>query len=621
MSVASLAACSADPPTPDAAAAALGQALGSGDFGAVPLADGSPAPDALAQARTVAFEKLGDVQPQVTGTGVTVDEQDPKRAIATYHWAWNLGATWEYDVTAQLDLVDGDDGPAWRATWRTSLLAPDLIDGETLAVARTPARRGTILAGDGSAIVQPRPVWRIGIDKTRVAPEGQDAATRALATALGMDPEAYARRVAAAGERAFVEAIVVRQDDAAYDVAALRAIEGVNAVADELPLAPNRLFARPILGQAGPATAEIIDASGGAVVAGDTTGLSGLQKQYDAQLRGTPGLSVEARNGPATRVLFAVDPVPGAPLSTTLDGRLEQAAEDVLAPVPGAAGLVAIRPSTGEVLAAASGPNGDGLSTSTVGQYAPGSTFKVAGALALLRAGLTPDTVVTCPTSVTVDGRQFDNFPGYPASANGDVPLRTAFANSCNTAFIGQRDAAPQAALVAAAGSLGLAPDPSLGFPAFLGTVPTDSDGTDHAASMIGQGRVLASPLGMATVAASVAAGHTVVPVLVRPADGSTPQASSGAPELTGAEAETLRGLMRSVVTEGGATFLGDVPAPEVYAKTGTAQYQAAGGSLANHAWMIAIHGDLAVCVFVETGDLGSTTAGPLMEQFLRAAG
>jgi cell division protein FtsI/penicillin-binding protein 2 len=127
----------------------------------------------------------------------------------------------------------------------------------------------------------------------------------------------------------------------------------------------------------------------------------------------------------------------------------------------------------------------------------------------------------------------------------------------------------------------------------------------------------------MATVAASVAAGHTVTPVLVRPAGSSSDAATTGAQPttsaqpLTQAEADALRDLMRGVVTEGGATFLQDVPAPEVYAKTGTAQYET-GSGLANHAWMIAIHGDLAVCVFVDTGDYGSTTAGPLMEQFLR---
>ena len=426
--------------------------------------------------------------------------------------------------------------------------------------------------------------------------------------------------MAAAGPKAFVEAITVRQNDAAYDVGALLTIPGVNAVKDQIPLAPTRTFARPILGQVGQATKEIVDGSHGAIVAGDLTGTSGLERQYDAQLRGTPGLSVVATNGPVSRQLFHVDPVAGTPLQTTLDVTLQELAESVLAPGPANAARVAVRPSTGEVLAAASGPNGDGLSTATVGQYAPGSTFKIASALALLRAGLAPDSKLSCPTSVTVDGYQFDNVPGYPSTELGSIPLTTAFAHSCNTAFVGQATTVSQDALIAAARSLGLDPAPSLGFPAFLATLPADSTGTDHAASMIGQGRVIASPLGMATVAASVAAGHTVTPVLVKPAAASSTPATTPAVPLTQAEADTLRQLMRGVVTNGTATLLQGVPAPDVEAKTGTAQYQAANG-LANHAWLVAIHGDLAVCAFVETGDFGATTAGPLVVQFLKAAG
>jgi cell division protein FtsI/penicillin-binding protein 2 len=75
---------------------------------------------------------------------------------------------------------------------------------------------------------------------------------------------------------------------------------------------------------------------------------------------------------------------------------------------------------------------------------------------------------------------------------------------------------------------------------------------------------------------------------------------------------------MRAVVTDGGARALADVPGPEVIAKSGTAQYGSA-ESLRNHAWMIAGQGDLAVAVFVETGDYGSTTSGPLLADFLRA--
>ena len=137
----------------------------------------------------------------------------------------------------------------------------------------------------------------------------------------------------------------------------------------------------------------------------------------------------------------------------------------------------------------------------------------------------------------------------------------------------------------------------------------------------------------MATVAASVAKGSTVVPRLVVLPDGaSVPEPSqteeptaaatpSDRPQvpLTADEAATLKSLMRSVVTDGGATFLQDVPGGEVAAKTGTAQFGDA-GNLQNHVWMIAIQGDLAVAVFVDVGDYGSTTAGPLLKSFLQAA-
>ena len=62
------------------------------------------------------------------------------------------------------------------------------------------------------------------------------------------------------------------------------------------------------------------------------------------------------------------------------------------------------------------------------------------------------------------------------------------------------------------------------------------------------------------------------------------------------------------------------MPGPPVIAKTGTAEFQASGGELSTHAWMIGAQGDLAVAVFVDLGSSGSGTAGPILEAFLRAA-
>ncbi|ADG76334.1 penicillin-binding protein transpeptidase [Cellulomonas flavigena DSM 20109] len=629
-----LQACSASVPDARPAAEALAAALGSGDFTAVPLAPDAPAPDELAATRTAVVDGLGRATATVDVGDVEVAE-DELTATAPLEVTWDLPwveQDWTYTATAQLVRDEEDEEQPWRARWALSLLAPDLTTGESLTLVRRPAERGAVLGQGGTPLVEKRPVSRIGIDKQRLAETGgdADAAARGLATALGMDPEAYAQRVASAGPQAFVEAIVVRAGDASYDLVALGDLPGVNLVPDELPLALTRTFARAILGTVGDATAEIVEASDGEVVAGDKAGLSGLQRQYDTQLRGTPGVVVTAvgQSG-AERVLLDVPPVDGEPLQTSIDPALQQRAEDVIGALVPASAIVAVRPSTGEVLAAANGPGSGGLSTATVGQYAPGSTFKVVSALAYLRGGLTPESAVSCLPSITVDGRTFQNFPGYPAAALGDVPFRTAFANSCNTAFIAARDLAADGGLLAAARSLGLEPAAELGFPAFLGTVPDDASATAHAASVIGQGEVLASPLGMATVAASVAAGRTVVPILVTPgADSAAPDgAVSDAPSddattlppatpLTAPEAEALRTMMRAVVTEGGAGLLADLPGEPVLAKTGTAQF-GTDADLRNHAWMIAIQGDLAVAVFVGEGDYGSTTAGPLLEAFL----
>lgn len=315
---------------------------------------------------------------------------------------------------------------------------------------------------------------------------------------------------------------------------------------------------------------------------------------------------------PTERVVFSSDPVAGRDLGTTIDPRVQQTAEEVLADIQGPAAIVALRPSTGAVLAVADGPGSQGYPTAVAGRYAPGSVFKVVSSLALLRAGLTPDSPAQCPDTLTVEGRTFHNFPDYPAAATGTIDLRTAIAQSCNTAIIALRDQATPTALIDAAASLGLGTDTDLGFDAFLGNVPADSTGTDHAAAMMGQARIEASPLAMATVAASIGAGTTVTPRLLDDAPDTAPPPTPLATD----EASALRELMRAVVTDGGAQLLRDIPGAPILAKTGTAQY-GPGDQLANHAWMIALHDDLAVAVFVETGDYGSTTAGPLMARFL----
>lgn len=619
-------------PDPEAAAGELAAALQAGTPADFPLTmETSASPDeqyasVFEQLVTAVGEDAGTVEvknvtPLEEGDGGTAT------ATATLTWTWPVATdeAWEYETVAELTYpgpADGEAG-AWEAAWNLGVLVPGLEAGERLSVERTEPVRGDIVTTSGETLVGLTPVHRVGIDKTR---PGWESAAAALGDVLGFDQattDDIAAQVESAGAKAFINVITIRDNDPEYDFEAAMEIAGVVGIPDEIPLARDRDFARGLLGTVGEATEEIVKDSEGTVKAGDMVGLSGVQAAYDEQLRGVPGLAVtiepaEGGGGGESREAFTIDKQDGEPVAISLDPATQlraQAALDGFGDL--ASAIVAIKPSTGEVLAAASGPGSEGYSTATVGQYPPGSTFKIATSLAMLRAGTTPDSTLPCTATINVEGRQFQNVPGYPQSAMGDaVPFRTVFANSCNTAFISQHQAISQQQLHDAAAALGLGIEHEVPFGAAagFGDVPTEASGTEHAASMIGQGQVLATPLAMATVAASVSAGHTVSPWLVEPTGKDAEAAPAG--DLTEDEAATLRDLMGGVVEEGSATILQDVPGI-VGAKTGTAQF---GDGSKAHVWMLAVADDLAAVVFIEEGELGSTTAGPVMHEFLKGS-
>ena len=595
-------------------AADLAAALSGHSLGEVPLDD---------EAQRAAFAELVaplDEVPVAVDVVDVLEVEEEGRAEATLAWRWDVSdaAAWEYETTAA--LAQGGDGSTWAVAWSPEAFVPDLAEGETVGLRTLTPQRGDIIGDGGEVLVTERPVLRYGLDKTKVEGPQVARSARRIARVLDVDAAAYAERAEAMGAQAFVEALVLREDDALEVLPAFRRVPGALAVRDTLPLAPTREFAAALLGRVGPATAEVVEESGGSIVAGDEVGLSGLQARYDEQLRGSPGTAVVARGADdVLRTLFEVPAADGTDLVTTLSSDLQSRAEVALATLGAgapAAALVAIRPSDGAILATANGEGAAGADLAATGQYAPGSTFKVVSSLALLRSGLAVDDVVSCPPTTVVDGRSFKNYDDYPSSAIGDIPFVQAIAQSCNTALIANADRLAAGDLSAAAAALGLGVDHDLGFGVYFGQVPPAETETGAAADLIGQGTVLASPFAMATVAASVAAGRTVLPVLLP--DHEVQQVAPEVP-LTGREAGTLRGLMRAVVTTGSGRFLLDVPG-EIGAKTGTAEYGEpnAAGDLPTHAWMIATRGDLAVAVFVETGVSGSQTAGPVLEAFLR---
>lgn len=636
-------ACSPAKDDGSATAKALAAALASHTVGEIVF----DKPGAEVQKELSELSKgIDPVWPQVSVDSVVPGDGDTARVSLNYSWNIpKLATPWTYKTGADMKR----NGDAWTVTWTPEMLEPSLKAGERLAIETMYGQRASIMAADGEAIVKDRPVKTVGINKAGLSDAEAEASANALAAVVGIDPAGYLAKVKAYGPVAFVDAITLRVEAFdALDQAVLTGIKGFLATPGTLPLAPSRSFAQAILGTVREASAEDIEKSKGQVVAGQTVGASGLQAAFDAQLAGTPGVTVVATEAPTAstaspsaspsagpsagtadagtspvanpappRILFSEAPVNGQDLKTTLVPTLQTAAEDSLAGVKTPSSIVVLRPSTGAILASANGPDSNGYNTAFLGQYAPGSTFKIATSLGLFRLGMNPTSTVNCTPEFTADGKKFFNAPGYAASATGEITLTTAVAHSCNTAFVSQFDKLAQDKLADAAGALGIGLTNDLGLDAFTGAVPRDSAGTEHAASMIGQGKVQVSPLAMATLMASVVKGTTVVPQLVDGRDGKATPAG-GAP-LTEKEAGDLRTMMRAVVTDGYLGILADLPGTAAIGKTGTAEY-GTDTPPRTHSWVIAAQGDIAVAVFVEDGDLGAVTGGPLARAMLAAA-
>jgi hypothetical protein len=607
-----LAGCSSDSGTdPQPTFDALVKGFMADDFSGVPFDGDRVTPELVKQQYDEAVAGLGNVKPHVTIANTRTGGGDA--ASATLHWTWPIGDGWSY--SSKLPLVTHDQGDTWAVPWKVGIIHPSLAAGDTLDATTVGATRADILGPHGVGLITERPVVRFGVDRLKVGAAQAPDSARRLAQLVGIDAAPYVKQVKAAGDKAFVQAIAFRRDEVPPSVMAqYNDIKGVDAIADDVPLGITKEFAAPILGSVGPVTAEIIKDNPGVYNVGDDAGLSGLEARYDEQLRGTPGVAIDAvdPDGKKTQ-LFRADPVDGTPLHLTLEPRLQLLAERILSTVEPASAIVAIKPSTGAIVAAATGPGNNGYNDATYGRFAPGSTFKTVSTLALLKNGVRPSSPVDCPTSVNVDGKVFTNDSFYPPSANGRITLATALANSCNTAYINERTHLGSNDLVDAAATLGMGVDHDLGFPAYFGNVVPPTSETTKAADMIGQGQILASPMTMATVMASVVAGHTVVPQLITSVN---PDTTSPEP-LTAAQDTALKAMLRGVVLRGTGVGLRDIPGPPVIAKTGTAEFDR-GGRRLTHAWMVAGYGDLAVCAFVDVGQTGAGTAGPLLEQFLR---
>ncbi|MEU1917356.1 penicillin-binding transpeptidase domain-containing protein [Streptomyces massasporeus] len=297
------------------------------------------------------------------------------------------------------------------------------------------------------------------------------------------------------------------------------------------------------------------------------------------------------------------------PVPTTLDADWQSAAEKALASRAGGknAALVALRIDDGEILAVANSPS-TGFNRALSGTYAPGSTWKIVTSSALLIEGaVAPDDVVDCPKYLTV-GKKFQN---VELSEHPGATFRKDFTESCNTAFISLRDRLDDARLGEVARTyFGVGQEWHVGAPTYDGSVPVPKDETEKAASMIGQGRVQANPLIMASVTATAVSGTFHQPSLTAGNEDGTRTTPLPRGVVT-----QLRAMLRATVTDGTAKVLSDLPG-EIGAKTGTAEVS---DDQDNNGWLVAHRGNVAVACVVEEGVTGGGSAGPIVHSLLSA--
>ena len=549
---------------------------------------------------------------------------DPKTtgdiASSTIKLDWTLpgGAAWSYNSTVRLTKQNTD---GWRIVWEPAIVQSELQVGDKLAVRRVSSKRAAIQDASGKAIVTPREIVTIGVSPEKIKNLAQlqkDLAAAFNKVNLTVDMSNLADRVKNSDPGAFIELVTLRRPDYNKIRDTVRPLPGTVFQEGTRDLAPTRAFARALLGTADQATREDIDANPEAVAQGDIVGHGGLQQRYDSTLRGTSGVSVviarEAADGTVTSTqLFSTKPVDGKPIKVSIDQTAQTAADAALATQKQPSSLVAIRISDGSVLAVSNGPDGGTVDTALTGQVPPGSTFKTVSAYGLLqKKAVTAGSVVECPKTTTVDGREFKNSGG---EVLGKVPFHVDYAKSCNTAFVGLAPKLGADGLQSASSALGLGTKWDLGIDAFSGKVSAAGSPTELAAATFGQGATAVSPVAMAGVAAAVARGQFKQPRLVLDPAPAKP-AADGEPLDAGAVA-SLRTMMREVVTSGTGTALRDVKGKPVYGKTGTAEFDE--NSKDTHSWFIGYQGDVAFAVMVQKGGAGAEAAVPIVKNFLNA--
>jgi len=349
----------------------------------------------------------------------------------------------------------------------------------------------------------------------------------------------------------------------------------------------------PLSSYSDPGIANIATLLGGHAPTG--TGMPGLSVQIeDSAGRAVPGSQATVTTPKANVV------------TTTITQRAERAALNAVSG-SGESAIAVLQPSTGAILAIAN--NAQFNDYALTAKVAPGSTMKIITATALIDDGLTSEnSPVACPATYTVQGVTYSNDQGESEPAG--TPFATDFAKSCNNAFDQWWTRLNGQLASTAKTYYGLDQPWNIGLsgePASYFNAPAGASGSELAEEAFGEGQLTATPLAMASVAATVDSGQFRQPVLV------AGTATVSAAPLPASTDEQLKDMMRDVVTEGTAASVGF--GPDVYAKTGTADVQ---GQEQANSWLVAFvpDQDIAIAALVVDAGSGAQVAGAEVKAF-----
>lgn len=353
----------------------------------------------------------------------------------------------------------------------------------------------------------------------------------------------------------------------------------------------------------------------------ELVGVSGLEKSLEDLLTASSGadLLLVDEAGETLEVLGSKKAGKPEDVQVSLDIDMQRAAENAFGGTTG--GAVVIEPSTGDLLAVVSSapfdPNNyvgvEGVTPfnrALSGTYPPGSAMKVVTASAAIEERLVkPTTEVTGPSN-------YKGVHNFESGEFGSISFQLATQKSVNTAFAQIAEDLGSETMTEYAEKFGFNKESTMPLETATPSFPKPQDLTDLMWSSIGQAQVLATPLQMATVAATVANDGTRMEPRVLLAD-----PPEGVEVMSPRSAETMTDLMEAVVV-GGTGTAANLGTPTVAGKTGTAEVSV-GGGIQNHAWFICFapsdDPEVAVAVVSEFGGIGGEVAAPLARQILQA--